>query len=391
MATDPAEQDLTARRRAAAAAATHHLTGGRPSPAQELRSLADHLDELTASGALKEGSAGWDSYGEHGTVALLERRVAELLGTDDAVFFPSGVMAQEVALRVHCDAAGTSRVAMPNLSHLLVHEEDGPRRLHGFEVEHLTTGPRVATAEDLAAIPGRLGAVLAELPLRDGSYLLPTWDELTGLASACRERGVALHLDGARLWESQPWFDRPLAEIAGLADSVYVSFYKGLAGLAGAALAGTEELCREARVWRRRQGGTLFTLMPYAAAALRGLDEHLPQMAQRHEYAVAWARALAERGLRTVPSEPHAVAFRVYAPDEADAVSERALQAVERDRIGLPLVWQPADVPGWAWCELTVTGTTLEFAVDEAADRIAAVAGQMPLLPTGVEAHGERP
>ena len=212
--------------------------------------------------------------------------MAGLLGTDDAVFFPSEIMAQEVALRMHCDAAGTRRVAMPDLSHLLVHEEDGPRRLHGFEVEHLTTGPRVATAEDLAAIPGRLGAVLAELPLRDGSYLLPTWDELTDLASACRERGVALHLDGARLWESQPWFDRPLAEIAGLADSVYVSFYKGLAGLAGAALAGTEELCREARVWRRRQGGTLFTLMPYAAAALRGLDEHLPQMAQRHEYAV---------------------------------------------------------------------------------------------------------
>lgn len=375
MTYTPAEPDLTARRRAAAAAATRHLTGGRPSPAEELRSLAEHLDELTASGALEAGSAGWDSYGEHGTVALAERRVAELLGAEDAVLFPSGVMAQEVALRVHCDAAGTRRVAMPNLSHLLVHEEDGPRRLHGFEVEHLTTGAKVATAEDLATLPGRLGAVLAELPLRDGSYLLPTWDELSGLSAACHERGVALHLDGARLWESQPWFDRPLAEIAGLADSVYVSFYKGLAGLAGAALAGTAEFCREARVWRRRQGGTLFTLMPYAAGALRGLDEHLPQMAARHEYAVAWARALAERGLRTVPTEPHAVAFRVYTPSEADAVSQRALEAVERDGVGLPMAWQPADVPGWAWCELTVTSTTLEFAVDEAADRIAAVAG----------------
>ena len=82
-------------------------------------------------------------------------------------------------------------------------------------------------------------------------------------------------------------------------------------------------------------------------------------------------RRLRERGLRTVPSEPHAVAFRVYAPDEADAVSERALQAVERDRIGLPLVWQPADVPGWAWCELTVTAPTLAFGVAEAADLIA--------------------
>ena len=102
-------------------------------------------------------------------------------------------------------------------------------------------------------------------------------------------------------------------------------------------------------------------------------------------------RARPVRGLRTVPSEPHAVAFRVYAPDEADAVALHRLQRPLAHRIGLPMVWQHADVPGWAWCELTVTGTTLEFAVDEAADRIAAVAGQMPLLPTGVEAHGERP
>ena len=367
-------EELAARQQAAADAATRHLTGGRPSPASELRSLADHLDALVERGNLAPGTAGWDHYGDDGTVALVERRVAELLGKPDAVFMPSGIMAQEIALRVHCDAAGSRRVAMPDLSHLLVHEEDGPRRLHGFEVEHLTTGPQVATAEHLARIPGRLGAALAELPLRDGGYLLPTWEELVGLSEASRERGVALHLDGARLWESQPWFDRPLAEIAGLADSVYVSFYKGLAGMAGAALAGSEGLCAEARVWRRRQGGTLFTLMPFAVGALRGLEEHLPQMAARHAYARDWAAALAERGVRTVPAEPHAVAFRAYLPGSADAVSERALAAVERDKVMLPMQWRAADVPGWVWTELTVGAGTLEVDVAEAADRIAALA-----------------
>ena len=107
------------------------------------------------------------------------------------------------------------RVALPDLSHLVHHEEDGPRRLHGLEWEFLTTGRRTPVAADLEAVPGRLGAALTELPLRDAGCLLPSWDELVGLSTAARERGVPLHLDGARLWESQPFYDRPLAEIAG--------------------------------------------------------------------------------------------------------------------------------------------------------------------------------
>ena len=108
-----------------------------------------------------------------------------------------------------------------------------------------------------------LGAVLLELPLRDAGYLLPSWDELVAFSQACRERGVPLHLDGARIWESAPHLGHSPAEIAALADSVYVSLYKGLGGLAGAAVAGPEDEVAQARVWRNRMGGTLFSLMPY--------------------------------------------------------------------------------------------------------------------------------
>jgi len=186
-------------------------------PAEVLRSLADAADELDVT---------WDQYAVRGPVAQLEDELTEIFGTEGAAFFPSGTMAQQAALRVWCDQAGTCRVAMPDIAHPLVHESDGPRRLHGFEVEHLTTGQELATAGSLAAIPGRLGAVLVELPLRDAGCALPTWEQLTELSTAVRERGVRLHVDGARIWESQPFYDRPFAEIAGLADSMYVSFYK---------------------------------------------------------------------------------------------------------------------------------------------------------------------
>jgi threonine aldolase len=94
-------------------------------PGDTLRRLAGLADELEVR---------WDSYGARGPVAVLEDQLAEIFERP-AAFFPSGVMAQQSALRVWCDRAGTRRVAMPDLSHLLVHEMDGPRRLHGFEVE----------------------------------------------------------------------------------------------------------------------------------------------------------------------------------------------------------------------------------------------------------------
>lgn len=92
---------------------------------------------------------------------------------------------------------------------------------------------------------------MLELPLRDAGFVLPTWEELTEVVEAARERDAVVHFDGARLWETTVHFGRPLDEIAGLADSVYVSFYKSLEGFGGAALAARR------RWWRRRRpGGT---------------------------------------------------------------------------------------------------------------------------------------
>jgi threonine aldolase len=332
------------------------------SPAQTFADLARSCAEL--------GVDEWDVYGELGPVGRLEAELVELFGVEAAAFFPTGVMAQQAALRVHSDRAGTRRVALPDLSHLLLHEEDGPRLLHGLQISLLTSGFQAPAARHLEAIPGRLGAVLVELPLREAGCLLPTWDELTELSRACRTRGVALHVDGARIWESQPWFGRPLSQIAALADSLYVSFYKGLGGLAGAALLGPADFIAEARLWRRRHGGTVYHLTAEAVSALVGLQDQLPIIPDT----VAWARAFAAELpslIAVQPGVPHTNQFLAYAAGDADAVNERVLALIEERRIGFP-GWHAAQEPGRISTEFAVSQAALKLDPAEMAALVAA-------------------
>jgi len=348
------------------------LTGRAPvSPQDELRTIIAELDKAQETDA---AVTRWDRYGDGGPVAALETQVAELLGKPAAVMFPSGTMAQQSVLRVWSDRLGSRRIAIPALSHLLHHEQDGPRLLNGFEWALLTTGGVVPSVDHLAAIPGALGAALLELPLRDGGYLLPSWEELEAFSRACSDRGVPLHLDGARFWESAPHLGHSPAEIAALADTVYVSFYKGLRGLAGAVVAGPEDVLAEVRLWRSRHGGTLFTMLPYAASALRGLREELPRMAEYHQRAVEMAELLAARGIRTFPRRPHCNAFRIFVEAPGDVVAERVVTVMEREHLAATPPWADSeDVPGWSWTEFTVGPATMEWSAAGAVDLLVRV------------------
>jgi threonine aldolase len=337
----------------------------RRTPAEVLRDVADAAEEL--------GIDEWDVYAEKGAVGRVESEVAELLGKPAAALFPSGIMAQQAALRVWCDRTGSKRVAIPDLSHLLKHEDDGPRRLHGFEFDYLTTGPATATADDLRRLSPGLGAALVELPLRDGGCLLPSWDDLTALSETARELGVPLHADGARIWESQPFWDKPLSEVAGLVDSMYVSFYKGLEGLAGAALAGPEDVIAEARTWRRRMGGTLFHLTPYAVSALAGLKHRLPRMAEYAAWARSLAAALGERGLKVNPDPPHTNTFLLYAEGTRDEIMECKLAFMEREKIEPCGGWYPSEVPGVVVTEVAAHDAALQHDPKQVATWIAEI------------------
>lgn len=174
------------------------------------------------------------------------------------------------------------------------------------------------------------------------------------------------------MWEAQASYDRPLAEIAAVADTMYVSFYKGLGGLAGAALVGPEDVLAEARLWRHRMGGTLFHLTAEATTALAGLRER-PAFAEQ----LAWARSLAallpRHGITPQPGVPHVHTFRMHAAGEADEVNERALAVMRREDLGLCGMWQAADEPGRVQTEVTCTAASLDH--DPA--RIAALLGEV--------------
>lgn len=356
------DEALAARRREAERTCTRSLLG------HPLRSAQERLREIAEAAELDD----LDVYGEHGEVAALETEVAELLGTPAAVFLPSGVMAQQAALRAWAERTGHRAVAVHGLSHLVVHELGALEELHGLRLQHLADARRPATVADLDALPEPLGAVTVELPLRDAGYLLPTWEELVAFSQACRARGVPLHLDGARLWESQPYLGHPLAEIAALADSVYVSFYKGLGGLAGAAVAGPRDLVAEVRRWQRRHGGTLYTLLPYAVAARDGLRRYLPRMGDYHRRAVDLAAALASvDGLRVLPDPPHTNAFRLFAAAPAAALEEATVACMEREGVATVRGWREAQVPGWSLTEITVGEASMGWEVDEMAAVLA--------------------
>ncbi|UFN44567.1 threonine aldolase family protein [Nocardioides okcheonensis] len=356
--------ELQDRFRAASATAEAVFWREPLTPAATFRELADFAEEHDVA---------WDRYGERGAVAQLEAEVAELLGKPAAVMFPSGVMAQQATLRAWCDRAGSRRVALPDLSHLLHHEQDGPRRVMGLELEPLTSGRETPTAAALARVPGRLGAAMVELPLRDAGCLLPPWEDLVELSAAARERGVALHADGARIWESVPHWGRTLAEAADLVDSMYVSLYKGLGATSGALVVCPEDLAGELRSWRQRMGGTIFSMTAAAVGGLKGLREHLDRFAGYRDWAIALAAELNGRGIRTFPEQPHIPTFLAYAPGEADEVNERLVAHVEAHGVVPSGMWQPADVPGWVVTELTCYDAAVDRDPADVAEQVAAV------------------
>ncbi|MFF9320397.1 threonine aldolase family protein [Streptomyces sp. NPDC014735] len=321
-----------------------------------------------------------DMYGD-GVVAELEERVAELLGMEAAAFFPTGTMAQQVALRCWAGRTGDSTVALHPMAHPEVHERGALGAVSGLRTVHPTSEPRQPTAQEVRDLSEPFGTLMLELPLRDAGFVLPTWEELEEVVAAARERDAVVHFDGARLWECAPHFGRELPEIAALADSVYVSFYKTLGGLSGAALAGPEPLIEEARAWRHRYGGQLFQQFPAALAALIGLDRELPLLpsyvAQAKMVAAALAEGLTAAGVgwfRVHPEPPHTHQFQVWLPYGADALTEASIRQAEETGTALFHGWHsaPAGPPGVAFTEVTVGREGLEWTAADVREAVTA-------------------
>jgi threonine aldolase len=311
---------------------------------------------------------GLDRYGAGGAVSALEERICELLGKPAALFMLSGTMAQQIAIRIHADRAGIRAFGFHPMSHLELHEDKAYQRVHSLVGVPVGDAKALLTLDDLTAITEPLAAFIFELPQREIGGRLPEWGDLQAQVAHLRDRGIAVHLDGARLWESTPHYQKTPADIAGLFDTVYVSFYKGLGALSGCCLAGDEDLIERARAWRKRHGGTLFGMWPNAASAIEALDRRLPLFPRYYEHARAIADAL--RGIEQVeivPDPPQTSMMHLHLRVSEEQFLTSARRIAEDQGI---FTWprsSPAATPSIRVVELTVGDATLTFSPDEVA------------------------
>jgi threonine aldolase len=341
---------------------TRHLNGhGRRLPAEVLAEVRDVLGDVAP-----------DRYGAGGVVADLEGEVASLLGKPAAAFLPSGTMAQQVALRVHADRTGRRAVLWHPTSHLELHESQAAERLHGLLGRPVGDPRLLLTLDDLREVAEPPAALLLELPQREIGGRLPAWDDLVAQVGWARDRGGAAHLDGARRLECRSFFGRSGAEVADLFDSVYLSLYKGLGGVAGCLLAGDEQLVAQAREWRHRHGGTLFAMWPYAAAGLAGLRLRAPRMPAYVGHAREVAAALsALDGVEVVPDPPLTPMMHVYLDAPADQLTAAMRRLAVDDGLWTWPRAFPSELPSWQVVELTVGDATMAWTPEQVRDLVA--------------------
>ncbi|MFD2444893.1 threonine aldolase family protein [Bacillus sp. CGMCC 1.16607] len=283
-----------------------------------------------------DGQQESDIYGNGKIIEDFQDKMATYLGKEAAVFFPSGTMAQQIALRVWCDQKGIKKVAYHPLCHLEIHEEDGLRELHHITPILLADKDKVIQLEDVIGLKEDISCLLLELPQREIGGKLPDYETLEAISIYCRNNGIRLHLDGARLYEILPYYKKTAAEICELFDSVYVSFYKGIGGVAGAILAGDKFFTEESKVWKRRHGGDLISLYPYITSADYYFNQRVHKMEQYYEAAKELAKFFNKcYAVSTLPLEPVSNMFHVHFDVSKEILSSVLVEIYEETGIGI--------------------------------------------------------
>lgn len=323
-----------------------------------------------------------DYYGNGGAVTELETEIAERLGKPAALFLPTGTMAQQATLRVHADARGRRNVAFHPLCHLESHEERAYQRMHGLFGVPVGSRYEPMTRAALEDVHDPLAALLIELPQRDLGGTLPRWSELEAQVEWARERGAAVHLDGARLWEAAPFYARThrktVVDICNLFDTVYVSFYKGLGAIAGCCVAGEQDVIDELSLWRTRHGGRAFMLWPYAAAALTALRERAGLMDRYYRRAREIGKALSEvKGIDVIPDIVQSPMMHLRIHSTLGDIQQRGLAIAKSQKVVVPMFPFDSEGPRMQRFEFQVGAETMKFKVDEVVTLFRQLSGQV--------------
>lgn len=291
--------------------------------------------------AMARAEVGDDVYGDDPTVRALEERTASLLGKEAAVFMPTGTMTNQVALRVHTESG--DEILADIAAHVFTSEGGAPAGLSGILVRPLLGENGIFTADDVrravrvrhrfspATIAAPTKLVEIENTHNGGGGTVWPLDRIQEVSETARSLGLALHLDGARLWNATAATGIPESRYASYVDSVSVCFSKGLGAPVGSALAGTAAFVERARRFKQMFGGGFRQAGILAAAALYALEHHRSELAADHRKAKELAEALARIegvGVDLAQVETNILRFRltrVGAVDLVERCYERGL------------------------------------------------------------------
>ena len=258
--------------------------------------------------AIARAEVGDDQFGDDPTVKRLEARVAELLGKEAALLFPTGMMANETAIMTLC--APSTEVVAEAHCHILDWEDGAPAQLAQVMVRGVPTADGVLSPEAVeGAIRSNFNQPRTSLIEVENTHNaaggkvtpLPT---LQAIRSVADRHGLPVHLDGARLWNASVATGVPLADFAACADTVMVCLSKGLGCPVGSMLAGPKSVLDCARRNRRRLGGAMRQSGILAAAGLYALEHNIERLADDHARARRLAKMLSQvPGLAPVPPD----------------------------------------------------------------------------------------
>jgi threonine aldolase len=301
----------------------------------DLRS--DTVTKPTAAmrAAMSAAPVGDDVYGEDPTVNELEARTAALLGKEAAVFVPTGTMSNQIAVRIQTEPGDAALVE--GTCHVVVNEGGGAAAISGVSIVPLRGVRGVFTAAEVDAAVGivhRFKPATLSAPARllcventhnaGGGTVWPL-EAIRSVCEAGRRHGLALHLDGARLWHATAASGVAERDFAAPFDTVNVCFSKGLGAPVGSALAGTRALVARARRFKQQLGGGFRQAGILAAAALHALEHHRPHLGDDVRRARTFAEGIAALdGIEVDPSDVHSNIVRFGVTDgTAAAFAER--------------------------------------------------------------------
>jgi len=276
--------------------------------------------------AMAEAEVGDDVYGEDPGALALEREVATLLGKEAALFVPTGTMANQIALLLHCRPGDA--VVVGAGAHCMAFESGAGAAIAGVQFSVASACGLFGVAEleralspDSDLVPRTRLVSIENTHNREGGAIWPD-AQAAQVAERAHALGLAVHIDGARLWNAAAASGLSPAALARHGDTVSVCFSKGLGAPVGSAIAGSATLLREARRFRKMLGGGMRQVGVLCAAARHALQHHRARLHEDHALAQRLAFGLSTlRGCAVLPVETNIVLIDVAQP--APALVER--------------------------------------------------------------------